>query len=813
MEDKYVIFCKCDPIRPISSTDEKMNNHIIELSKDDAIKLVSEKNKQYGENFYCFEKMNDWQKRLKSPQMETFYRQKDKICADTYEQIMKNDDIRETIEKGYNDIDKNINGFQIPFIADCNEDYEEKLNEKLEAFKKEIVGKPAFKGEGNLVADVSNICDKVIIAFQAAKLGKSEEAEKLVSEILQNYKQYPFAVSELDKSYAFRGLAPFEELRPSWGDKKHYEDMLNGDLSFFRARIVGTKEKIDEMEEINYLPYSKRLLSKDMRFSSKGKVCLYLGTTSYVCSEECRWNEKDNLYLSSFKFNEKGKRLKILNLVVLQALMNGIASRVDNNLVAKNIHNAMIRVFPLVIATMFTIKTSDKDRKEKYHETIKYEYLLSQVLMNVLQKEGIDGVAYLSRQGKDDFQFPQMVCLAIPITDINSENEYGDLINCYEMTKPILINDKMHNEKKSYINEKWPMYYKQKWDNAENINAKVYYAEQEIFYQETPFSKVDDYMVNQEYLDFDGKITWKKWIKKAVKKLSNLWQSEDENFSYMYMGSCLFFVLFCISVFFLLLANNENEIINYITKIIFKYFSIFLSSVSITLLAWGFYVNNSIEKLKNLVWIMLPLIILISLYTFVVGIPFWISIIIIEKIIEMRAKKIDNVVNFLLILVVLFVEFVIFFNWNLSFSFLVVQNVSLELNNICGIKINPFTCILFFTITLCIYESQLTCSGLLKFLNLLQNKSEKQHLKKYEKNLEEFIKEKEKLDEINKRDREYIQNGIKRIWLLILIIIFIAITFNMLPIEGIESYSGDIINVLTVYTLFLLYNDKRKEWK
>ena len=35
-----------------------------------------------------------------------------------------------------------------------------------------------------------------------------------------------------------------------------------------------------------------------------------------------------------------------------------------------------------------------------------------------------------------DFQYPQMVCLAIPITDINEENEYGDLIKCYEMTKP-----------------------------------------------------------------------------------------------------------------------------------------------------------------------------------------------------------------------------------------------------------------------------------------------------------------------------------------------------------------------------------------
>lgn len=487
---------------PLTLYDKSGNYRVIEYSKEEAEQYVKKLNEKAGSDTFLCMSLNDWWSMMeKSGVMDKMDEEIDKIV---------NTPEMEEIRKGiYGGIDKNINGFQIPFIADNNEDYEEKLKEKLSAFKKEI-NRPAFEKEGNLISDVNNICDKVIDAFEAAKSGKNDEAEKLVSEILQNYKQNPFAVSELDKSYAFRGLAPFEELRPSWGDKKHYEDMLNGDLSFFRARIVGTKEKIDEMEEINYLPYSKRLLSKDMRFSSKGKVCLYLGTTSYVCSEECRWNKKDNLYLSSFKFNEKGKKLKILNLVVLQALMNGMASRVDNNLVAKNIHNAMIQVFPLVIATMFTIKTSDKEREDKYHETIKYEYLLSQILMNVLHKEGIDGVAYLSRQGKDDFQYPQMVCLAMPVTDINSDDEYGDLINCYEMTKPVLFNvfnDSMDIGKKSYINEKWPTHLKYEVceGEKENFNAKVDYEGEEVFYQDIPFSGMDNFLVSQEHMKFREK--------------------------------------------------------------------------------------------------------------------------------------------------------------------------------------------------------------------------------------------------------------------------------------------------------------------
>ena len=234
-----------------------------------------------------------------------------------------------------------------------------------------------------------------------------------------------------------------------------------------------------------------------------GKVCLYLGGTSYICSKESRWNGKDHLYLASFKFNEKGKKLKILNLVVLQALLNGMIPRPGDNCKRKELHNAMIRVFPLVIATMFTVQTSGKER-ERNGEEFKAEYLLSQILMNAIQKVGIDGVAYLSRQGKNDFQYPQMVCLAILVTDTNEKDEYGRLIHDYVMTKPVLIhsfekNDQQKNyQKKSYINENYPPYLKSL--QIENYTSKVECNGQTMFYQDTMFSKMDDYLVNQIHL-------------------------------------------------------------------------------------------------------------------------------------------------------------------------------------------------------------------------------------------------------------------------------------------------------------------------
>lgn len=108
--------------------------------------------------------------------------------------------------------DKCVNGFGTPFEADSNEDYECKLRNRLDEFVKEI-DKPAIKREGILPQDIKIICEKVISAFEAAKTGNLKESENVLAEILEDYKKIPFAVSELDKNYAFRGIAPFGELR------------------------------------------------------------------------------------------------------------------------------------------------------------------------------------------------------------------------------------------------------------------------------------------------------------------------------------------------------------------------------------------------------------------------------------------------------------------------------------------------------------------------------------------------------------------------------------------------------------------------
>lgn len=397
------------------------------------------------------------------------------------------------------------------YSAKNNEDYLKKLKEQLENYK------DSFVSEGNLISDVKSICDGIIEVLELSIAGlkdetKRVEAEDKLVDLLKEYIANPFGMTELDRCFAFRGIAPFDRLHDSDENKETYTKMMEGDLSFFRGRTVDKDDCdiVEDLKDIVSLPYSKRDLSGDMRFSSKGQICLYLGTTSYVCSRECKWDEDtQNLYMSAIKFNDKGKKLKILNLAVWDTLMD-----LEGDYIRKGVsederkkQNLMIRTFPFVIATSYVIETSNEIRIKKYNEKVKYEYLLSQALIRTVKRIGIDGIAYLSGQTENPcISFPQEVNLAIPMYDIGEEKEYSDLYDCFEITKPVLVNDskfelKSEESKHSYINSN----YERCGGETTSMNSCIIYEGKNVLYGDIFFSQWDDWLVNQKYYKFEYK--------------------------------------------------------------------------------------------------------------------------------------------------------------------------------------------------------------------------------------------------------------------------------------------------------------------
>lgn len=382
-------------------------------------------------------------------------------------------------------LDNNINGFSLPIMVDNNSEYREKLEIKLKEYI-EYLKRPAFAYEKGLLSCVEKECASIIKALDKLIDKKEEMAEKIIGDILQLFQGNTFIISDLDKSYAFRGISPFFDLR-SQGYENEYDKMMEENLTFYRVRKRkkdDSKTVISDAEHIFHLPYSMKDRASNMRFSAAGLPGLYLGITTYVCSREIEWCEDDDLYASVFIPNDKGKKMKILNLTISQALINGIYNRgIDEETNRCKLQNAMLKIFPLVIATSFSVKTQ---------EEIKYHYLLSQTLMKVANKSGIDGIAYLSMKGENEFQYPQGVNLAIPAIDISENIKYSEKCNGFDVSDPVLFSSQEGKCKQSYINKVFTKY---DANGFEDFISKLNVDGELQFYGDTRFGKFDDYLI------------------------------------------------------------------------------------------------------------------------------------------------------------------------------------------------------------------------------------------------------------------------------------------------------------------------------
>ncbi len=370
--------------------------------------------------------------------------------------------------------DRNLNGFSLPISIEEPKDYITVLCQYLDKYLYYLRSHIAFKYNSevlNSVQHISNVIKKVIT------LNNDSTSRKIIKKELSCYLKNPFWVSSLDDSYAFRGIAPFYKLY-SYMPSSYYEDMLNEELSFFRIVFNEASSRSNSL----HCPYSKPDKISENRFSTASRPCLYLGTTSYVCWKEM--NKPNKFKISGYKANNLGKDLKIFNLAISQPLINGLSQPTIYNI---ELQNSMLALFPLVIATSFRVKNFQKAEQ-------RIEYRISQLLMEIINDLGIDGIAYLSKQGNDDFQYPHGVNIALPAYGFSEySNDYGEIADNFELTLPYYISVTDNNlpfKQKSYINTIY---------SEDTFTAKVSIDDTYQFYGNTIFSKIDNFISSQDY--------------------------------------------------------------------------------------------------------------------------------------------------------------------------------------------------------------------------------------------------------------------------------------------------------------------------
>lgn len=382
-----------------------------------------------------------------------------------------------------------FNNFKLPVKLENDYEYANHLEGKLNQYLEEVKQIPNFPKD-----NIDNVEENINLIKQSLRCYYNAEidcAKRNILNLLNKYLDNKFIISDLNENYAFRGLAPFKELK---ADGYPYDIMNGTELSFFKARIGNASFSKKDMLHI---PFNKRELIKTQRFSISGVPCLYLGTTSYVCWLEMNKPRDSEFNVSSYKIPGQ---LRILNLVGDQMLINGQSNGCnlcEEKYREKNIEllKTMIEFFPLIYATSYSVNNSDR--------SFKSEYIISQLIMQCLEELKIDGIAYISKKVSNNVVgYAQCTNLAIPIkykgcyTYENETSKYGELCKDIRLTNSVnfeefkkIVHSSLYEDKYSFINTCY----------TDEYNSKIDLAGRKIIYQECLFSKFDNYLCSLDH--------------------------------------------------------------------------------------------------------------------------------------------------------------------------------------------------------------------------------------------------------------------------------------------------------------------------
>lgn len=365
------------------------------------------------------------------------------------------------------------------------------LVEELLPLSDGIASEPDWK---QLKKETRKIEEDIIIATEKYYCGELIKAQQIVCEILKkliNIDEISFLVSDINKSYATRGIAPFNALHTKIIDYSELYARKNSEtLSFFRART----DDVESYKNMLHIPLNQRDSIGTQRFSVPGTPCLYLGTSSYDVWREIGRPAFDRFNVSAFKLNHncKHSNIIILNLISSVHLICGL-SRIPSEISEKTMKLIVMqmKIWPIVCATSFRVKNS----KKAFHS----EYIVSHLITQCLRELEIDGIAYLSKQitpEEEEYAFPAMVNVAIPVFSGVTDKKFAPICSKIEITDPVNFQEfqgidkfRLNKNSKCYLsktlNEKNP--------------TKVIYSKRLMEYRNTYFNWFDDFLCGQKY--------------------------------------------------------------------------------------------------------------------------------------------------------------------------------------------------------------------------------------------------------------------------------------------------------------------------
>ena len=410
----------------------------------------------------------------------------------------------------------------LPVVIDNDFQYKEKLKECFREYdnwvdnfiNKDLSTALNFSGRTDLQpnwcaekAELASIEESILSSIDDYYSGQIFEAQSKVCGIIEKlitFDELGFLVSDIDRSYSTRLVAPFHDLHhPIIDNSEEYERMNTAPLSFFRGRTGYVESHSDML----HIPLDKRDSVTTQRFSVPGTPCLYLGTSSYNIWKELGRPPFDKFNVSTIRLKPSTVRtdIKILNLTANLHFDLGLIGIPNQKTITERTIKLLLmllKIWPIVCATSFRVKNS----KGFFHS----EYIISHLIMLSLPKLNIDGVAYVSKQiepQEETIALPLMLNIAIPVISDKLNCKYGDICSKFEITDPVNLQEfqGIELEMEALAQQ---CYFCTAF-RGNKYTPDLFYAKRGMKYRKTTFFRFDNFLCNQQFYSYDA--TNKKW--------------------------------------------------------------------------------------------------------------------------------------------------------------------------------------------------------------------------------------------------------------------------------------------------------------
>ncbi len=299
-----------------------------------------------------------------------------------------------------------LKSFSFPLKSQSNLSYYKTLKKGLDLFEDKIIRLNANDTiSSRIQSEFENIKannKKILQIISSYLLGKSGEAYDILENLMESefYREKIEFLIEKDNSFT------------------------NGDSKLLRIRV--SEEQLTDREEMFHIPFSKRHLVANQRFSIAGLPCLYLGSSIYVCWLELGRKDFGELWISGYRSQNN---FKLLNLTYD---INTILNQLENNEIDFEQFINYFCLWPLVMASSFQVKYP----KAPFHE----EYIIPSLLLQwiTFKNKNIVGLKYTSTK-LENYDFPSFgINYVFPPIEITDEYDFCPILKeRFKLTNPL----------------------------------------------------------------------------------------------------------------------------------------------------------------------------------------------------------------------------------------------------------------------------------------------------------------------------------------------------------------------------------------